>query len=396
MIIHLMLDDKFGQLIIKQFNQVDATQNKFILVTSKTKIDNIPLEYANQIIILKVDEFTEYISLNIDHINAIVFHGLNEDYKWDAISEFKGKIHLHWMFWGTDGYMLPHLRKKLFKPETKKIRQQLLKNSRLNQYIHSSGGWIFNLYCWLHKKRTKEIYYLKKLENAIRQVDSISAVVPQDYARLANKLHLHTPHYPFHYGSVETLISKQASIGNVASGNNILIGNSASIENNHIDAFIHLKKLNTKDKKIIVPLNYGESIPGLKDIIIAKGNFLFGKEVFQPLHSFLPLHEYNAILQSCSITIMNHNKQHAMGNIISLLYYGTKLFLNKENTIFEYLSNKGFVFFDMQELSQYHLKNPLTKEEIEHNRQLILKLYDDDVVQKRTTDLYNTLIQPKI
>ncbi|RCW27028.1 TDP-N-acetylfucosamine:lipid II N-acetylfucosaminyltransferase [Marinilabilia salmonicolor] len=395
MIIHLILDDKFGQYTIKQFTEVNSSNNKFVIVGNETIISNIPLQWAKHIILLKENEFKTYVFSNIEKIKAIVFHGLNEEYKWNIIIELEGKVHLHWMFWGTDGYMLPHLRKKLLKPVTCKIRQKLSKTSILIHYVHNSGSLLFNIFAWLYKLKTNNEYFLKKLENAIRLVDSISSVVPQDYEGLCRKLNIKAPLIPFSYGSVKTLIRSNNEVNdNIKQlGNNILIGNSASIENNHLDAIIEIRQFEIGSRKIVVPLNYGESIPGYKNYIIEKGNEILGTNNFSPLINFLPLKMYNELLQNCSHTIMNHNKQQAMGNIITLLYYGTKLFMNKVNPSFQYLKDEGFIVFEMKEISQKHLDTKLSKKEMQHNRDLIHKLYNDDIVQEKTEQLYQYLMK---
>jgi hypothetical protein len=114
---------------------------------------------------------------------------------------------------------------------------------------------------------------------------------------------------------------------------------------------------------------------------------IFGQEQFYPITDYLDRLQYNKLLKSCSIAIMNHNKQHAMGNVITLLYLGSKLFLNSQNPVYLYLKTEGFIVYEMKMLSQYHLDNKLNFEEININRKLIMNLYSNDVVSFHTSEL---------
>ena len=59
---------------------------------------------------------------------------------------------------------------------------------------------------------------------------------------------------PFEYGNIEDLLSDSKAC-NVENSSNILIGNSASPTNNHVDAFKFIVKFKQEGQKIIVPLS---------------------------------------------------------------------------------------------------------------------------------------------
>jgi hypothetical protein len=80
-------------------------------------------------------------------------------------------------------------------------------------------------------------------------------------------------YYPFEY-FIDQVDPK------VKLGNNILIGNSSSYSNNHLEVFEHLKTFDLEDKKLIVPLSYGN--PLLSKQLLSRGQS-FLKNNFYPI-----------------------------------------------------------------------------------------------------------------
>ena len=102
-------------------------------------------------------------------------------------------------------------------------------------------------------------------------------------------------------------------------GINILLGNSASSSNNHLDALEKLRPFAGKNIRIYCPLSYGDAAYG--DQIAEAGRVIFGDK-FIPLREFMPFDEYLKFLSGMDIAIFNHNRQQGMGNITTLLGQG--------------------------------------------------------------------------
>src|SRR5690606_8564482 len=117
---------------------------------------------------------------------------------------------------------------------------------------------------------------------------------------------------------------------------------SAFYTNNHLEAFELLKNIDLGKKKIICPLSYGNRNYAKK--IADKGKKRW-KDNFVPLFKLMPLHEYNEYLRLCGIVIMNNYRQQAVGNILTMIWMGAKVFLNEETSLYKYLKRIGvFVF----------------------------------------------------
>ena len=126
---------------------------------------------------------------------------------------------------------------------------------------------------------------------------------------------------------------------------NILLGNSATDTNQHLDAFEKLLPLKDKDIMIYVPLSYGDKNYGQE--VSNKGKEIFGDK-FIAIFDFMTLDKYLELLSKIDIGIFNHNRQQAAGNIISLLGMGKKVYLRNDNNIFKFLNSLSIEIYDIE------------------------------------------------
>ena len=124
--------------------------------------------------------------------------------------------------------------------------------------------------------------------------------------------------------------------------------------------------------------------------LMAKNIF---KNNFYPLVDFMPLEEYNEILSTCSIVVMNHLRQQAGGNIIVMLYLGANIFLNKENQFFQFLKNRGAIIFTMDELNNENICNNLTHDQVDINRNILRNIFSEDVIINKTKNMIDIVMQ---
>ena len=115
----------------------------------------------------------------------------------------------------------------------------------------------------------------------------------------------------------------------------ILIGNSATAANQHLEALHILKESKVDIDTILIPLSYGDS--EYADWITSKAQNIFGDKV-TCLREFLPLGEYTERINRCGIVIMNHTRQQALGNIFWALSSGKQVFLNPAGVNYQHLS----------------------------------------------------------
>ena len=186
---------------------------------------------------------------------------------------------------------------------------------------------------------------------------------------------------PWNYGNLEDHYQSGLPIN----GNSILLGNSATATNNHYDVLQIVDKLNLSNEKIYIPLSYGEK--GYKERLrnyILKESHHENKVTL--LEDYLTLTEYNQILSQCPNVFMGHIRQQALGNIISLIYMGAKLFFFKESIVYQYLINKGLVVYSFDQLLENKnlLQESLLPETIHKNREILIQLWGKKINKEHT------------
>lgn len=120
----------------------------------------------------------------------------------------------------------------------------------------------------------------------------------------------------------------------------IQVGNSADPTNNHIEIFNKLEKFKDGPILVICPLSYGDT--EYRTRVIEEGSKIFGDK-FKPLEDFIPFEEYLELLAKIDIAIFNHKRQQAMGNIITLIGLGKKVYIRDDITTWKFCMNHGFL-----------------------------------------------------
>lgn len=163
---------------------------------------------------------------------------------------------------------------------------------------------------------------------------------------------------------------------------NIQLGNSATKTNNHIDILEKLKKYKDKNIKIFTPLSYGDE-EYAKDVILY-GKELFGDK-FVPLTKFMPFEKYLEFLSEIDIAIFAHKRQQAMGNTITLLGLGKKVYMRSDITPWQLFYSMGVKVFDVRDI-QIDVIDQQTKQE---NQQKIKEYFSEENLKRQLARLFN-------
>jgi len=126
---------------------------------------------------------------------------------------------------------------------------------------------------------------------------------------------------------------------------NIQVGNSAHPTNNHLEVFERLKPYKEQNLKIYAPLSYGQQAYAQE--VMEAGRALFGDK-FIPLTDFMPFEDYLMWQADIDIAIFAHKRQQAMGNIITLLGLGKKVYMRSDITPWQLFSSIGVKLFDFE------------------------------------------------
>lgn len=164
---------------------------------------------------------------------------------------------------------------------------------------------------------------------------------------------------------------------------NILVGNSAAPSNNHLEALARLLPYKDDDIKIFVPLSYGDQSHAEK--VIEQGKARFGDKLV-PMTEFMPFDKYVEFLKSIDIAIFNHRRQQAMGNTISLLGMGKKVFMRSDVSQWRCLKNLSLNVCSIEGLSM----NKLDANEARENYNVIISNFTKKNLVRQLEKLFGS------
>lgn len=366
-ILHLAHDGKFIDQAVNAFEREAPGCNDLLVCAQE------PLKYVKSeaVLINKIRDVNCVISRFSGSHQIVVVHSLNPVW-FKAIASLRSSATIVWLGWGYDYYdLISKDREGLFLPLTSKVVKFSKKKKKLSARIKS---------------------FLMKVINpskgaTIEMVDIFCPVLSSEYDHV--KRRFGGKSFPaqgfWNYGNLEDDLI-QGFEGQVVSGKNILVGNSASPNNNHLDAFSLLAELRISEQKIVTPLSYGDA--GYRALVIREGVDSFG-DGFRPLIDYLPIQEYVKILQSCGFAIMNHLRQQGLGNIVIMLYLGAKVFLDKSCPTFKYFKEQGAVIFSTDELKDNPgmLNELLDEEKVFLNRKVLEANWSREISGRKTREL---------
>lgn len=261
--------------------------------------------------------------------------------------------------------------------------------------------WGADLY--IHRTYSKS----KKLKDKIldsmrgyifRNVNTLGFDMPTDYQLMKDWYKVTRPAFFITYPqpiNTELINLALKSKNNNSSIINILLGNSASRENNHIEAFEILSKFADENIKIYCPLSYGDT-EEYKKTVIENGKSIF-REKFEPITNFMSSNEYAEFFSKMNVAIFNNNRQQAMGNITLAAFLGCKVYLRQNTTMWrQYVENGACHFYPIEDIKKLGIEEfkLIDDESIEINKKYFDKLQDKDFMKKTWNPLlYQNTIQ---
>ncbi|MBR5372397.1 MAG: TDP-N-acetylfucosamine:lipid II N-acetylfucosaminyltransferase [Oscillospiraceae bacterium] len=149
-------------------------------------------------------------------------------------------------------------------------------------------------------------------------------------------------------GSIQQLIANLRSTPKSRDPLRIIVGNSATDTNQHLDMFEKLAEYKNENIEIICPLSYGDS--AYAETVIRTGRELFGDK-FVPLTEFMDIETYYGYIARSAIAVFNNNRQQAMGNINAALGLGCKVYIRSDTAMWDsYCVTRGYKVYKAEEI----------------------------------------------
>lgn len=228
----------------------------------------------------------------------------------------------------------------------------------------------------LYKSKQSERRAIRLQRQVFERVDYISTVLPIEYDMLRKNTGTRAQYFPFQYSSRKKTqdvpqMSKKAD--------SILVGNSATMTNNHLDILSLLEQRGITNV-IQMPLSYGDEYYAeyLKQVAASS------KLKINPILNFMEKEEYMSFLTHCKALVLGCVHQQALGNVLMMLSQGSKVFLYEDSIDYKYLKSAGLVVFTIEnDLTKENMNTPLTEQEIVINRKKIDELWSRENVLMR-------------
>lgn len=366
MILHLLTNEQFTDYAIAQFSAPEM-QSDFVLIPSNHENWKMDLVDKCTVIEQNSPEFETLLD-RLDQYSGIILHGLFWPYWQKPILDRAPKnVKVAWMFWGGEIYGRDDIASTFLAPITKFVSR-----------LHSM------------KKRSKSVASQEGSLDLFQRLDYCLTDMREEYEYAKNYTGASFEHLWYNYYSIEETIGSLKD--KQCCGNNIWIGNSASVANNHLDVFWQLFKCGLfrklKTRKVIVPLSYGEK--WAHNLVKKVGSFVLGKRI-QVLDAYLPRNEYNALMLSCSTLILDYIKPAAQGNIITGLWLGMRVYLSEQSIAYRYFKRIGCAIYSIEkDLKQYGYA-PMEQKDVEQNRAILQQWYAKENMHKRNLEIVKAL-----
>ncbi len=377
-ILHITIDDKFIESANRQFERIYPGCNKFyFLVGNKMdKLRFITKQPHFEIVEQNHHTLTKILN-EINNYDLVVFHGL-DDFRCQIVKHAGKNVKILWSFWGYEIYNFKqYYTRSIYGERTLKRFKHIIRKK--------SGSW------HIRQKRNFESQ-LRKFNRfrAIKKIRFFAFPFKEEYEFLNKLKILNSRYVRFTYYPLEHIVRDHVST--FVSGTGILVGNSATPSNNHLEVFLKLKDLPVGNRKIIVPLSYG--INEYRDEILKLKNEFF-PENMEPLTDFYNLQDYNKIINSCSVFIMNSYRQQGIGNTFAMLWMGARVYLDERNTTYSYLKRINCSVFSItQDLvpGNASVFEPLDKADLERNREILRNELGEDFLTEELKRQLNEII----
>lgn len=223
---------------------------------------------------------------------------------------------------------------------------------------------------------------LRKKADIIKKVKGVITLIEGDYEILKKYVEVPEKHFVGKYISLEVRETCDKNRNNEKGINPyyVLVGNSASPNNRHINIIKKLYRFRNENVRFLFPLSYGGG-KRYRKLIGFYGRHKLGR-AFCPITKLMPYEKYVAMLSKCSAGIFNNDRQQAMGNINALAYLGAKIYIRNDTAMWgEFINNLGYNFFDIDSIGQLSF-NELVEVDPKDARNNINKYIENNTADK--------------
>jgi len=344
--------DNLEELGLWQNNKVIVRSNEGALKSIKHNLPFAPL-YSSRFSSL-IGNTSKYEKVFIHYLTPLL-------YRWLTKNNFQ---EVNWMIWGGDLYNLPALERICYESKT------------WDEYVRkdwSAQTVLYNLKIKLTQSPFREKAYWK--------IKNVLTWMREEYSFAMHNLSLNAHHKFFFYENQLPYekLDALAKPGNSSQKLSLILGNSGSPANNHLEAVQYLEN-NRIAVDLVVPVSYGDKryIAFLKKTL----KFSYGKIDFLDRH--MPFEEYLNLLASADGLIMNTIRPQGYGNILMMMYMAKPVFFNPKNISLPDLNAANLRWMPLDDLHS----SEILRSEVS-NKEAVINLLSHDTLLKTYQELFS-------
>lgn len=309
---------------------------------------------------------------SLPEIETVHFYPFDVNASWFFLELQKRfpPITASWVFWSYEFYQRPDIpgASLAWQQETGIFSRTL---QALKKPVKKSLG--------------KPVFDAELLNEGYKHLSYFYSFLPEDFQQVKKQFpDLKAQYRPFSF------ISIQQARGNRtwedARSTEVMIGHSASVSLHHAEVIDILAKLELKNP-FLFPLEYGDINYG-REIKQYASTKLSGNLSFIEQRMDLPA--YAQRLSKVGFAIFNFRWQEGLGNIMLLLWNGTKIFLRENSSAYIQFRKWGLVVFSIEnDLDRQNLSTLLSTQDMLLNRERLEGLFSDQQVERYWRPLFN-------
>lgn len=347
--LHIVPDNTFSNTFYNNLTEIGLIKtNKVIVRSNHGTLMSIkhPLPAAK----LYSARFSEIVGDTMQYEKVFIHYFTPLLYKWVATHDFR---ELNWMVWGGDLYNLSSLDDQCYEPIT------------LQQYVKKD--WSFKTKLYALKVWTTQQPYQQK---AYAKVKNVLTWMREEYLYASTHLPLRADHKfffyenQFPYNQLDALVMSDRKSERLR----LIIGNSGSPTNNHLDAIAFLEQ-HKIEADLFLPVSYGDK--RYINFLKRKATFKYGSISF--MDRYMPFEEYLQFLSTADGLLMNTLRPQGYGNILMMMYLGKPVFFNAKNISLPDLTAAKIKWFSMEQIRSFEDVNSQSQ-----NKEAVVNLFSHD------------------
>ena len=378
--IHIVPDEKFIDTFIEITGKVTAPGSNVFLVRDKK-----PFKYLKSTNIVEAPigtaEFHSYID-KLGKGDFVYMHTpSHEVWEWLAATDCQAAF--IWIFWGGEFYEATRIEFDLYLPLT-------LAHVDKDRWAPRLSRWsvLHDYRFWLKKQAYAKVLasHQKPIREAVAKLSYFMHYTKFDF--LIVKKHLpnnakfirYSVPPPYNFTEMDDMLPNIKQQLNLAPTDlNIWLGNSGYPANNHLDYISIFSKMNIPNLKVWAPLSYGDQ-DYIQHVITVGHTLLPGQ--FGITADYMSFDSFMKAIHAMDVGIMPHKRPQAFGNIQLLLYFGKKVFMDEDSSLYDFLIDASYHIYPLSKMTKEQLETPLMPAEKEHNRTLMIAQFSKDVSQQ--------------